>query len=430
MTTKLSSRVRQPRLFYFTYVFNTEMRIYTKYVLQSYSHIKRIFKRGAEGAGRGKTICYNFLMAQKPRVLVTGGGSGGHIYPLLAVVQKLRGIDVRYVGAPGSYAPLLENAGIKVSVIVSSKIRRYLSFLNIIDLFKFIIGFKQSLWHLYWQMPDVLFSKGGPGALPVVLAARCYFIPVIIHESDAMPSLTAKISAKFASIIDCAFSAAAQYFPKEKTEVVGQPVRETILLERDRESAIASFGMNDAAPILLVLGGSQGAEKINEFTLANVEELLDSFQIIHQVGPHLYEQYRREFDFISSGFSDALMRRYYFVPFLEQNILDALTAADVVVSRAGAGAIFEAAAKGKPSVLIPLPGSANGHQNANAYEYERAGACVVIEQENLLPHLFVSVIEDILKDAEKLRKMQNAARAFFIPNAADIIANQIKSFTV
>lgn len=368
------------------------------------------------------------MAKRRPRVLITGGGSGGHIYPLIAVLQKLSGVETRYLGAPGIYKSLLQNTGIKVTVIPSSKFRRYLSFLNVIDVFKFIIGFKLSLWHLFWYMPDVVFSKGGPGSLPVVLAAKLYFIPIIIHESDAIPGLTSRISAKFANVIDLAFDAAKKYF-RRSTQVVGQPIRDELFIDKSRQSALSVFGFSENKPVVLILGGSQGAEAINDFILENAELFLKKFQIIHQVGAANYKTYQQEYNFLSKNWPSELRDSYYFSPFLEQ-ISDALTAADIVVSRAGAGAIFESAAKGKASVLIPLPASVNPHQLANAYEYQKAGAAQVIEQENLLPHLFVDVIQSILDDAELKKKMENAAKAFFKPNAAKMIAEQIKSFVV
>lgn len=371
---------------------------------------------------------YNVVMAKETRILLTGGGTGGHIYPLLAAAQRLAGYRLRYFGDPGIYRDLLKSAGIEISAIASSKLRRYFSLANFLDFFKFIFGLIQSLWKLYWFMPDVAFSKGGPGALPVLLACRFYFIPVVIHESDAIPGLTNKISAKFARKVFLAFAAAQTHLQtKGEVATVGQPVRDDILKPKPMEEAKKSFAFNPIRPVLLVLGGSQGSAALNEFVLANITALLGRFQILHQVGYENYESHKQEWATISKDFSPLLKSSYEFVPYFDQNLSDAYDAADVVVSRAGAGAIFECAAKGKPAVLIPLPDSANGHQEANAFEAKKAGMAEVIEQQNLLSNLFLSVIDNLMSDTQKLSSMSVAARAFYKPDAATKIAEGIIS---
>lgn len=371
---------------------------------------------------------------EKLRILLTGGGTGGHIYPIIAVAQKLRawagknGIepDLRYFGEPESYKVLLESSGIRVSKIISSKLRRYFSVLNFLDFFRFCFGFCQSLFKMYWFMPDVVFTKGGPGALSVVFASRFYFIPIVVHESDAVPGLTNKISARFAKAVDLAFNAASQYIKtKSEVNIVGNPVRDEILIITPQEQAKSDFGLDPQKPALLFLGGSQGSGKMNDFVLENLEGLLTRYQVLHQVGRDKFSDYKLQYEFTTKNFSPALLAHYHYFEYFEQDFSKAMDAADIIISRAGAGAIFEIAAKGKPSILIPLPNAAADHQKENAYQYVERGAAVVIEEENLLPSILLSQIEKILNNPEVNNKMSAAAKDFYQPNAADKIATDI-----
>ncbi len=373
---------------------------------------------------------------KKLRILFTGGGTGGHIYPILAVAAKLREwalrngfqADFRYFGQPGSYAGMLAAQEIRISHIPSSKLRRYFSLLNIVDFFKFFAGFFQGLWKLYWFMPDVVFSKGGPGALSIVLASRFYFIPLAIHESDTVPGLSNSISARFAKVIDVAFSSAVPYFKKPggRLVIVGNPVRQEFLTRVSSEEAKRTFGLDPEKPVVLFLAGSQGSNRMNDFVIGNLESLLLKFQVIHSVGKEKFREYKAQYDFITKNFSPILKKNYVFSEYLD-DVSRAMDAADLIVSRGGAGAIFEIAAKGKPSIIVPFPEAAADHQKSNAYAYAETGAAVVIEQENLLPSIFLTQIEKILGSAGVWKKMAGAAGDFATPGAADKIASDILS---
>jgi UDP-N-acetylglucosamine--N-acetylmuramyl-(pentapeptide) pyrophosphoryl-undecaprenol N-acetylglucosamine transferase len=367
-----------------------------------------------------------------------GGGTGGHIYPLVAVAKKIQEItketaepvDLRYFGDPGPYENYLTTNGIAVEKIISSKLRRYFSLLNFLDIFKFSLGFIQSLWKLFWFMPDAAFSKGGPGALAVVFGCRFYRIPIIIHESDSIPGLTNKISSKFARKIEIAFESVKTYFPpKKEINLVGHPVREELLKTENKKTAKLGFNFDSLKPVILILGGSQGAMSINEFILNNIEILSKKFQIIHQVGTKNFESYKNEYMFISRDFNSSMKKNYFFIPYLEANLKSAYDACDLIISRAGAGAIFEIAGRGMPSILIPLDKSANDHQRQNAYEYSRNGAAIIIERENLLVNLFIKQIEEILNDPGRMEKMSSAAKNFYQPDAAFKIAEDIINIT-
>ena len=378
---------------------------------------------------------------KKIRVLLNGGGSGGHIYPLLAVAGRLRqksaevnlDLEMRFYGHAGEYELQLRGEGIPVRKITASKMRRYFSILNFIDAIKFIWSIPQALWKIFWFMPDAVFSKGGPGALAVLYACRFYRIPVIIHESDAIPSLTTKSIAKFAARIETAFESAAAYLGRENIRIVGNPVREEFIFsERDldessRVAAKRKLHLDESLPLILILGGSQGALLINDFALEAVPALTESAQVLHQTGIGHYSAFMGAIKKMSSAWTVSALARYRAVPFFQQDLRTALIAADLVISRAGAGAIFEIAAAGKPAILIPLQNSANDHQNENAFQYKAAGACEIIREENLEPALAASIIKSLLADPVRLQNMSENAKIFSKPEAASIIAEDIIS---
>jgi len=381
------------------------------------------------------------------RIALTGGGTGGHIYPLIAVVEKLERIaiekkvymEIRYFGPSDMFRPALEDAGVKISPVLAGKVRRYFSFLNLIDVPKIAIGFVQALFKMYWFMPDVLFSKGGSGAFPVVLAAWFYRIPIIIHDSDAQPGLNNLFSARFAKRIAVSFERALNYFDSKKTACVGNPVRSFLLSDKpDQALAKGKLGFDSEKSLVLFWGGSQGAKRLNDLVIADLKNLIKETQILHQTGianfsevQNLSKSAAPEIFSNKDVPSDIIIEEkisYLPVPYLEQEELKlALAAADLVVARAGSN-IFEIAAFSKPAILIPLAESANDHQRVNAYEFAKTGAAKVIEEANLLPGIFLSEIRDTLKNKELLGRMSLASGNFFKPQAAEVLAEEILRF--
>lgn len=377
-------------------------------------------------------------MGQNIRILLTGGGSGGHIYPLLAVVQRLKKIAVEksldlefyYLGPVDEFSSILVSADVKLSPIVAGKVRRYFSFQNFLDIPKFFISLVQSLVKVYLIMPDVIFSKGGTGALPVVFAGWFYRIPVIIHESDAIPGLTNLLSAYFAKRIAVSFEVALKYFDPQKSAWTGTPIRENLLSDIPlQESAKEELGFDPKKPLTLVIGSSQGSKRINEFIIENLVELIARTQILHQTGRANFLETEKlaRVALMDAPLTDEVKHRYQAVPYLEDNLKTALAAADLVISRASSGAINEISAFGKPAILIPLSESANDHQRKNAYEFAKLGGAIVIEEDNLLPKIFVSQVDKILKNSEISEKMKIASASFFKNMAAEIIAQEIIS---
>lgn len=368
------------------------------------------------------------------RIGLAGGGTGGHIYPLIAAIEELKraqkteqGIefDFIYFGAPGEYKSILIEQGVKVVEIMPSKLRRYFDLQNVLDGFKFIIGLLQAIFRMFSEMPDVLFSKGGPGALPVVLASRFYRVPIMVHESDTVPGVTNLISARYAERIGIAFNSASEFF-KGNVAVVGNPIRRSLLDGAVKtEQAKNSLGISPAPPLILVLGGSQGAQRINNFFLDHAAELVQEFQVMHQAGTKNFKEAQEQLRSVLAHTGEEAEKRYRLVPYFENDLAVALSAADVVVSRAGSGSIFEIAAFGKPSVLIPLPEASGDHQTQNAYEYAKFGAAVVVEEANLTPYILIAQIKKILSDAGRKSAMEEAARKFSIPDAASAIAREL-----
>jgi UDP-N-acetylglucosamine--N-acetylmuramyl-(pentapeptide) pyrophosphoryl-undecaprenol N-acetylglucosamine transferase len=369
---------------------------------------------------------------EKFRVVFTGGGSGGHIYPLLAVAEALQAkcdqlhalVEFSYLGPKDAYSALLSQRGIPVYPVASGKMRRYFSIDNFLDGPKFVIGFFQALWKLYFIMPDVVFSKGGTGALPVVVAAWFYRIPVAIHDSDAQPGLTNVTSARFATRVFLSFARAAAFFRADKVEVTGSPLRTELLGERvSREAAKEIMGFDKTQPLVLIIGGSQGAQRINEFVLANLPQFISMTSVLHQTGAGNFADVEK----LSRAALANVPITYRYVPteyIGGGDMATALTAADVVVARSGSS-VCEFASFGLPAILIPLSTSANDHQRVDAYEFAATGAAIVIEEANLLPGIFFAQLTNILTDADLRVKMSAASSAFFIPGAADKIADEL-----
>ena len=365
------------------------------------------------------------------KILFTGGGTGGHFYPLIAIAEKLRVlikreklIDVQmyYMSDDPFDERLLFENGITFKELKSGKMRRYVSVLNIIDIFKTIGATFKAIFKVYSLYPDVVVSKGGGASFPVLFAARLLRIPVIIHESDSVPGRTNKWASKFAKKIAISYPQAAQYFPAEKTALTGQPIREEVLNPL-REGAYELLKLEEGIPTILVLGGSQGAQALNEAMLQIVPTLVKEYQVIHQVGEQNVDLMKKMAGVVLEDSEHSA--RYRVFPYLNDTSLRmAGGIADLVVSRAGS-TIFEIAAWGIPSIIIPLPNSAGNHQRKNAFSYARAGAATVIEERNLTPNILAAAIDGLMKNPEERESMSSAAKEFSSTDAAEKIAEQV-----
>jgi len=374
--------------------------------------------------------------------MLTGGGTGGHFYPLIAVAREIikiarekHIIDPELIFASDSFydKKVLDEENIRFLKLPAGKMRRYFSFLNFIDFFKIIFGILVSIFKIYSEMPDVVFSKGGYASAPVVIAARIFRIPLIIHESDVVPGKAHNFVKSYAKRVAVSFDKTVKYFPKASVALIGNPVRSGLYrgnLEESREAFNLEFvkddkGTNKIFPeVILILGGSQGAQKINEIILMVLPELVKNYQIIHQCGAKNLEETKNISEVVLKDLEHK--NRYHVFGFLNEfDYRDAGFASDLIISRASAGTIFEIAEWGKPSILIPITNSAQNHQRENAWEYAKIGAAEVIEEANLAPHIFLSEIKNIMKNNEKKEKMSVSAKNFSKPEAARKIAEEI-----
>ena len=364
---------------------------------------------------------------QIPRVVLSGGVSGGHTYPLIAVARVLRkrypqGIELLFLGGGGVFEQTaMETEGIPMRRILYGKMRRYFSFLNYLDFFKLPLGILQALWHLLLFMPDVVFSKGGAASVPVVLAARFYRIPVLIHDSDSVAGRANAWLGKWVQRVAIAYPSAARYFPAGKTALTGNPVREEIP-SGSKERARERFGLDPQKKTLVLFGGSQGAYGLNNALLRILPLLLmKGVQIIHQTGSnHLKGVLALAAELGVPTESGS----YHPIDFLSaEEIGDVLAVADIVVSRAGAGSIAEIAACRKALVLVPLPSAANDEQRKNAYDIAEIGGALVLEEANLGEHLFLENLENLLNNDDLRAEMGEKLHVFYHPDAAERIAD-------
>jgi len=375
------------------------------------------------------------------RIGYTGGGTGGHIYPLLAVAEEVKrafgsqnNIEAKYYyfGAPFEYANDFISLGIKIVKIIPFKLRRYFSIMNIFDALKMPFAFLQAIWKMFIIMPDVVFSKGGTGSLPVVFSAYLFSVPVFVHESDSVPGSSNSLSFKLAKRIGVAFEKTLDYIKSDKVAVVGNPIR-SFLTEKtdvDKEKAKKIFGFDSSVPLILVLGGSQGSVRINDFIIEIAPEILSRYQILHQTGAENFDSIRSEVAVAMEKLLPAERARYKIVNYFKKEIKEALIASDIVISRSGSGAIFEIAYFGRPSILIPLAESARNHQFYNAYEYSKTGGCLVVEEENLKNTLFINQLDKILKNEEIISSMSQKALTFSRPMSATVIAKELINLTI
>jgi UDP-N-acetylglucosamine--N-acetylmuramyl-(pentapeptide) pyrophosphoryl-undecaprenol N-acetylglucosamine transferase len=367
------------------------------------------------------------------KILLTGGDSGGHFYPLIAVAQAIRDStqkenllppELYYMGPEEYDASALFEQDITYIKIRSGKMRRYFSFKNIVDIIKMVWGIGTAFIQVFTLFPDIVFSKGGGSSIPVVLAARFFRIPILIHESDVAPGQANLWAGKFARGIAISFPEAKNAFPsKADIALTGTPVRKE-LLSVSPSGAEEFLDLELDIPVILVLGGSQGAELINDALLEALPVLVDKYQIIHQTGAIHFDVLQRTAEVILE--KNPNKNRYKPFAFLNTLALRmGAGVAQIIISRAGSGAIFEIATWGKASIIIPITKSNGDHQRKNAYAYARTGAALVMEERNLTPHLLLSEIERLMESEVERNKMEEAARSFAHPDAAILIAKKL-----
>jgi len=370
------------------------------------------------------------------KILFTGGGTGGHFYPIIAIAEAVHDVAREkkliepelYYAAPDPYdRKMLVANGLVFVPTAAGKMRRYFSLLNLIDSFKTGWGIVRSVFRIFFLYPDVVFGKGGYASFPTLLAARLFGIPVVIHESDAVPGRVNAWAGKFAQKIALSFEDAAQYFPKDKVVYTGNPVR-VAAQHPSQEGAFEFLRFDHALPVILILGGSQGSTALNEVVLAALPQLLQKYQVVHQAGEaNIGEVEARAAVILGNS---PLRERYKPFGYLSDLALRmGAGVASLVISRAGS-TIFEIAGWGLPSILVPLPSASEDHQLKNAFAYARTGACTVIEQNNMTANILLSEASRILDNRELAAGMSAAAKKFARADAAKKIAEILLEITV
>jgi len=365
------------------------------------------------------------------KIILTGGGTGGHFYPIVAVAESIRNITkaekiiepILYYMGPKQYDErvLFEN-GVIFERSYAGKIRRYFSLMNAVDAVKTALGIINAIMSVWRIYPDVVFSKGGYVSFPVLCAARLLRIPVIIHESDSHPGRVNLWAGKFAEKIAISYEDAAKYFPKDKIAFTGNPVRREIM-EPAREGAREFLKLETETPVILILGGSQGSQRINEAIIGILPELVKKYCVIHQTGKENIDEITNTANVILTE----SQHRDRYKPFAYLNALAmrmASGAASIIVSRAGSQ-IFEIALWKIPSIVIPIPQEISHDQVSNAFAYAASGACSVIEEINLTPHVLEAEIDRIVKSSDIQKKMIAGATKFAHRDAADKIAREV-----
>lgn len=349
-------------------------------------------------------------------IVLTGGGTSGHVTPNIALIPKLKeaGFAIHYIGSVnGIEKQLIEKEGIEYHAIQAGKLRRYLDIKNFTDLFRIIGGFGQSLAVLGKIKPDIVFSKGGFVSCPVVWAAWMRRIPVIIHESDFTPGLTNKLSMPFAKIVCYTFPESESHLAQNKACLTGLPVREEIT-RGNRLKGRKICGFTDEKPVLVVIGGSQGSENINKVVRQALNNLLKTFQICHICGKG---NVKPELEGIKG---------YKQFEYVNQELPDIFACADCFISRAGATVLFEILSLKKPALLIPLSRSASrGDQIMNAESFGRHGYSDVLPEEELSGDTLVDRINELYKNRSRYVKAMSGNQT---GNAVDRIIEIIKGY--
>lgn len=321
---------------------------------------------------------------------MTGGGTAGHVTPNIALIPKLKaeGFEIEYIGTSnGIEKELITNESIKYHEISAGKLRRYLDWQNITDIFKIIKGFFQANKHIRKSKPDVVFSKGGFVSCPVVWASWLHRVPVVIHESDITPGLANKLSMPFAKKICYAFPETRKYLPKDKAQFTGIPVRDTIT-NGSKAKGLSMCNFNTDKPIILVIGGSLGSKYINSLIRDNLDTLLQDYQICHICG--------------KNDMDNSLVNKtgYIQFPYVNEGLSDLFAMADMFISRAGATTLYEILNLAKPNILIPLPKSVSrGDQVLNADFFEKEKYSLVLHEETLTNEQFIDSIDVVIKSS-------------------------------
>ena len=354
-------------------------------------------------------------MAKK--IILTGGGSAGHVTPNLALLPGLKeqGYDIAYIGTvDGIEKKLLADFDVRYYGIAAGKLRRYFDPKNFSDPFRVLKGYRQANKILKQEEPDVIFSKGGFVSVPVIHAASKYKIPCILHESDLTPGLANKLCVGKAKKICCNFPETMDYLPKDKTVLTGSPLREE-LRRGDAAAGFAFCGFTEQKPVVMVLGGSLGASSINDAVRGTLERLLAEFNVIHICGDDKMDNLK----LVTEGYAQ--------FEYVKNELKDLFALADVVVSRAGANAICELLALKIPNVLIPLSAkNSRGDQILNAQSFKNQGFSEVIQDEDLDEDVLLEEIHEVYRNRDRyISKMEGSGQPDAVASVLNLISETV-----
>ena len=366
------------------------------------------------------------------KVLVSGGGTGGHVYPALAVatlLEKQYQARILYLGSDdGLETELAPSAGFAFAVIKAGKLRRYVSWQTVTGVARVPLGMAQAVGIVRRFAPDAVFTSGGYVAVPAGLAARLNGVPLMMHQQDVPPNLSNKLIAPLATRISVAFADSLSYFPGSKALQLGNPVRQQILDMRQvsPEHARHQLGFEAELPLLLVTGGSQGARHLNQVVCQALPGLLPHCQVLQISGKQLFEETREQASQAMADLDVETRRRYQLVAYMDEEMPAALHASTLVLCRSGAATLSELAVLGKPSILVPLPPAiGSSPQEANAEMFGRKMAAEVIRDAEMKPEMLVERVISIIASSTRLESMAKAALSFAKPQAAQEIAAEV-----
>lgn len=360
------------------------------------------------------------------RIVITGGGTGGHIMPALAVAEELRqaGHTVMFIGSShGPERELVEAQGLEFYGIEAGKLRRYFDWQNFVDSFRVVVGVLQAGLILSRLKPDAIFAKGGYVSVPVAYAASWLGIPVVAHESDAVMGLANRLVSRSAEVVCTGFPVST--YPatlRAKLRFTGNPVRQLVTQKLSTKAELyKKYSLDPKRPTLLFMGSSQGAHPINELVVSALTDLLADWQVIHLAGPAdaaWVVEVKAKLPAESKS---------YYLPygFVGEDLPELLVLADLVFSRASANSVAELAALGKATVLIPLPSAASDHQRANAKVIAKQEGSIVVEQSELSSNKLVKLIKKLLADEDQLKALRRNIKAFYSPQAPKLIAEAV-----
>jgi UDP-N-acetylglucosamine--N-acetylmuramyl-(pentapeptide) pyrophosphoryl-undecaprenol N-acetylglucosamine transferase len=363
------------------------------------------------------------------RVVIAGGGTGGHTSAGLAVAATLRrdGADLHWIGSrEGVEARRAPEAGLPFHPISTGKLRRYWDRRNVSDLLVHVpAGFAQS-WSLLRRLePAVLFATGGFVSVPPALAARALGIPLVVHEQTAVLGLANRITGRFASRVAVSFPGTGGGLRSDRVVVTGNPCRPE-LLEGSREAALGGFGFDAGLPLVYVTGGAQGSHRINRVLGEALPRLLGLCQILHQCGDNAETGDHGWLQERARTLPPRIAPRYVVRPYIGAELRDVYAAAALLLGRAGAGTVNECCNLGVPAVFVPLPGAGGDEQTANARLVEAAGGAVVLPQAELTADRLVELLTRLLADEAALKGMGAQARTLAVPDAAERLAQLIR----